>query len=185
MLKVLRARVLLLGSQARALGPIGHVGGMVRFVDDLGTAGGVTLCHRVLEGERGLGPLFLHVGEVRSILTRWLPLNQSRGLRWSLLVQVLAVLLSETSRGVLVLHITSAARLLVEALRDRGQLHQAGVGGQALVFDIVVEVRDGLLRLVELVVELADVLWLDELALAATSVAELGRTLVARSCLQA
>jgi len=136
-----------------------HVRWIVRFVDDLGAAGRVALRRDVLEGERAVSPLFLNVAHVGSILARRLPLNQSVNLACPLLVQVLAVLLSEACTSVLLLETTRAAAFLVEAsLLSHRELQQARLIRQTLVLREVVELRQGLLLgLVEFVVELAGV----------------------------
>ena len=96
------------------------------------------------------------------------------------------MLLGQVARGVLLLWIATASRRLVGASRSHcRELHQAHLGGEALVLGEVVVFRNRLLRLVELVVELADVLRLSEVALGPPSVGELCRTLVSRPRLQA
>ena len=123
------------------MGTVGDVG-VVGLVHDLGAAGGVTLRCCVLEGKGCVGPLFLDVGDVGSVLARGRALDQPMGLGRSLLAQVLAVLLAEGGRAVLVLHVACAPGPLVEAaLRDSRELHEARIGRQALVLGEVVELR--------------------------------------------
>ena len=158
--EVLRGRMLLLGlREAGEVWATGHVGWIIRFVDDLGAAGRVALGSDVLEGQGAVSPLVLDAGQVCSVLARWLPLYESATSSCSLLVQVFAVLLGEVCRGVLLLKVASGTLLLVKAaLLAHGHLEQARLVRQALVLREVIELRNGLLlSLVEFIVQFAGV----------------------------
>ena len=158
--EVLRGRMVLLGlREAGEVRATGHVGWIIRFVDDLGAAGRVALGSNILEGQGAVSPLVLYAGQVCTVLARWLPLYESATSSRSLLVQVFAVLLGEVCSGVLLLKVASGSSLLVEAaLLAHGYLEQARLGRQALVLREVIELRNGLLlSLVEFVIQFAGV----------------------------
>lgn len=114
--EVLRSGMMLLSlRETREVRSARHIGRIIRFVDDLGTAGGIALGRHVLEGKRAVSPLVLNAGQVCSVLARRLPLNESATWSSSLLAQIFAVFLGEACGGVLLLKAARGTSFLAEA----------------------------------------------------------------------